>query len=71
VAAGVLVPTSGRRAVHGAVVPVLELGAGFDFELTGKESGYLNALLMGYTRREIDEKLDETIDFADLDRFIE
>jgi hypothetical protein len=40
-------------------------------ELTGKERGYLNALLMGYTRREIDEKLDETIDFADLDRFIE
>ena len=66
----VLKPTTGTVAISGTLSPILELGMGFDFELTGIENAYLNALLLGRSRREIDEQLEEIIDFSGLGDFI-
>lgn len=63
-------PTTGRIEVTGRLAPILELGTGFDFELTGIENIYLNALLLGRTRKEIDGKLEEIIDFSGLGDFV-
>ena len=66
----VLKPSRGRLEVRGLIAPILELGTGFDHELTGLENIHLNALLLGRTRREIAEKLEEIIDFSGLGDFI-
>ena len=66
----VLKPSKGRVEVRGTVAPILELGTGFDHELTGLENIYLNALLLGRQRREIQEALEEIIDFSGLGDFI-
>jgi ABC-type polysaccharide/polyol phosphate transport system ATPase subunit len=66
VLSGVLVPTSGTARRHGSLAPILELGTGFDPELTGRENIYLNALLLGHRRREVDARLDEIVDFSGL-----
>ena len=66
----VLKPTAGTAAIRGRLAPILELGTGFDLELTGYENIYLNALLLGRTRREIDEKVDEIVDFSGLGDFV-
>lgn len=66
----VLKPSRGRVEVRGRIAPILELGTGFDHELTGLENIYLNALLLGRTRREIEEKLEEIVDFSGLGDFI-
>jgi ABC-type polysaccharide/polyol phosphate transport system ATPase subunit len=60
----------GRVTVRGMVSPILELGTGFDHELTGFENVYLNGLLLGRSRREIDEKLEDIIHFSGLGDFI-
>jgi ABC-2 type transport system ATP-binding protein/lipopolysaccharide transport system ATP-binding protein len=70
VISGVLKPTRGSVTVEGTVAPILELGTGFDYELTGHENIYLNALLLGRARKEIDEKLDAIVEFSGLDEFI-
>ena len=70
VVAGVLRPTRGRRQVRGTIAPLLELGTGFDFELTGYENIFLNALLLGHRNREIKAKVEEIIDFSGLRQFI-
>lgn len=67
---GVLTPTSGNIIVNGRVSALLELGAGFNLEYTGIENIYLNGTLMGYTRQEINEKIENIIDFADIGEFI-
>ena len=67
----VLTPTSGRVWVRGKVAPLLELGAGFHPELTGRENIYLNGSILGLTRREIDEKLEGIIEFSELHEFID
>lgn len=67
----VLIPTAGRVRIRGHVSPLLELGAGFHPELTGRENVYLNGTLLGHTRREIDERLPEIIEFAELGAFID
>ena len=67
---GVLKPTRGRCRVKGMIAPILELGTGFDFELTGHENIYLNALLLGRTKREIETKVDEIVAFSGLGGFI-
>lgn len=67
----VLVPTEGKVWIQGRVSPLLELGAGFHPELTGRENVFLNGTLLGHTRREIEEHLEEITDFAELGAFID
>jgi len=66
----VLKPSQGKIEVRGMISPILELGTGFDYELTGLENIHLNALLLGRSRREIQEKLEEIVDFSGLGDFI-
>lgn len=68
--AGVLTPTSGSVTVNGRVSALLELGTGFNPELTGIENVYFNGTLMGYTREEMDEKLDSILSFADIGEYV-
>lgn len=67
----VLIPNSGRVLVRGNVSPLLQLGAGFHDELTGRENIYLNATLLGHTRKETDKKIDEIIIFSDIGKYLE
>lgn len=67
----VLTPTSGRVWVRGKVAPLLELGAGFHPELTGRENVFLNGSILGLTRKEIDERIQGIIDFSELHEFID
>lgn len=66
----VLKPSRGTAVINGRIAPILELGSGFDYELTGLENVYLNALLLGHTRREIIAKMDEIVEFSGLGDFI-
>ncbi|MBM7567977.1 ABC-type polysaccharide/polyol phosphate transport system ATPase subunit [Paenibacillus sacheonensis] len=68
--AGVLKPTSGRVLKRGSVAPLIELGAGFNGELSGYENIFLNGLLMGYSKKFIKSKMEEIIDFSELGKFI-
>jgi ABC-2 type transport system ATP-binding protein len=67
----VLVPSDGRVRIRGRVSPLLELGAGFHPELTGRENIFVNGTLLGHTRREIDSRVSEIIEFAELGAFID
>lgn len=67
----VLIPTKGRVWIRGGISPLLQLGAGFHPELTGRENIYLNATLLGHSTKEIDEKIDEILSFAEIGNFIE
>jgi len=67
---GVLTPSSGELYVNGRIASLLELGAGFNPEMTGLENIYLNGTLMGYSHEEMDEKIDDIIAFADIGEFI-
>lgn len=67
---GVLTPTSGTISVNGKVSALLELGAGFNLEMTGIENVYLNGTLMGFSRKEIDARLPEILAFADIGDFV-
>ncbi|MGN0573165.1 MAG: ABC transporter ATP-binding protein [Acutalibacteraceae bacterium] len=71
VIAGVLKPTKGTVKVNGVIAPMLELGAGFDMNYSGKENIYLYGATMGYSRKFIDEKYDEIVEFSELKDFIE
>jgi ABC-type polysaccharide/polyol phosphate transport system ATPase subunit len=70
IAAGVLRPTEGRVAVRGRISPLIELAAGFDPDLTGRDNVFLNGALMGYSRREMAAKLDRIVEFSELGEFI-
>lgn len=67
----VVQPTSGRIDVSGRVSALIELGAGFHPDLTGRENIYLNGVILGMTRKEIDRKFDSIVEFAELERFID
>jgi lipopolysaccharide transport system ATP-binding protein len=67
----VVTPRSGRVRILGNVVPLLELGAGFHPELTGRENVFLNGTLLGHSQREIKRNLDEILDFARVDGFVD
>lgn len=67
---GVLNPTSGDVEINGRISALLELGAGFNMEYTGLENVYLNGTMMGFTRKEIDERLQDILDFADIGDFV-
>lgn len=69
--ARVLKPTEGRVVVKGHVAPLLEVGAGFHGELTGRENVYLNGALLGFTNQEMEEKFSRIVDFAELWDFID
>ncbi|MFN8125134.1 MAG: ABC transporter ATP-binding protein [Candidatus Nanopelagicales bacterium] len=69
--AGIYRPTSGTVRTQGRVSALLELGAGFHPELTGRENVYLNGAILGLSRRQIDESMDSIIDFADIGDFID
>jgi ABC-type polysaccharide/polyol phosphate transport system ATPase subunit len=71
VLAKVLRPTEGRVWVKGHVAPLLEVGAGFHPELTGRENAYLYGALLGFSRQEMDEKFDRIVDFAEIGEFID
>ena len=71
IVAGVYKPTSGRVEVHGSIAPLIELGAGFHGELTGRENVLMNGLLMGFTKREMQSREKSIIDFADIGDFID
>lgn len=67
----VTTPTSGTAKIKGRVASLLEVGTGFHPELTGKENIYLNGTILGMTKREIDKKFDEIVDFAEIEKFID
>lgn len=71
VVARVLRPTSGRVRVWGRVAPLLELGAGFDFELSGRENIFLNGTILGFSKADVASRLDRIVEFADLREFID
>ncbi len=69
--AGIMKPTQGTVAVHGTIVPMLELGSGFDEELTGRENIFLNGAILGYSKSHLESKYDEIVAFSGLGKFIE
>ncbi|EPG6258777.1 ABC transporter ATP-binding protein [Klebsiella aerogenes] len=69
--AGTLTPTSGEVRVNGRVAALLELGAGFNNDFSGRENVYLNASLLGLTKAEVDNRLDDILAFADIGHFID
>lgn len=68
---GVLAPTSGSVTVHGNIVPMLELGSGFDYELSGRENIFLNGAILGYSKEFLEGKYDEILEFSELGHFID
>jgi len=70
VISGILKPTEGRVRVGGAVVPMLELGSGFDMDLTGQENIFLNGAILGYSEEFLKEKYAEIVAFSGLERFL-
>ena len=69
--AGVMYPTTGQVSVRGSVAPLIELGAGFDMELTARENIYLNGAILGRDRRSMDQHMEEIISFSELENFID
>jgi ABC transporter related len=69
--AGILKPSQGTVEVNGQISPMIELGAGFDHELTARENIYLNGILIGFTKKEIDEYFDSIVDFAEIREFLD
>ncbi len=69
--AGVLSPSEGKVTVNGNIAPLIELGAGFDRELTARENIYLNGALLGYRKEFIDENFDRIVEFAELQKFMD
>jgi len=68
---GILKPTKGTCKTVGTVVPLLELGTGFDMELTGRENIYLNGAILGYSKAFLDSKFDEIVAFSEMREFID
>lgn len=71
VISGILKPTEGYVSVAGKIVPMLELGSGFDYDLTGRENIYLNGAILGYSEEFLKEKYDAIVQFSELGKFIE
>lgn len=69
--AGVYHPTSGKVAINGELTPFIELGVGFNPELSGRDNVYLNGALLGFTRKEMDAMYDEIVAFSELDQFMD
>ena len=69
--AGVLKPTKGRVEVYGSVAPLIELGAGFDMDLTARENVFLNGALLGYRRKDMEKHYDDIVEFSELNDFMD
>ena len=70
IVSGIYKPTSGKAVAAGRVAPMLELGSGFDDELSGRENIFLNGAILGFTEKFLQEKYDEIVDFSELGEFI-
>ncbi len=68
---GLFPPTKGSVRVHGRIIPMLELGSGFDPELTGRENVFLNGAILGYSEAFLRERFDEILEFSELGNFID
>lgn len=68
---GILKPTEGNIDIQGKIVPMLELGSGFDMELTGRENIFLNGAILGYSESFLNERYNEIVKFSELEEFIE
>jgi len=71
VISGILKPTTGSVVTEGNIVPMLELGSGFDMDLTGRENIFLNGAILGYSKKFLLEKFDEILEFSELEKFID
>ena len=71
VVSGVMKPTKGKVKVCGTIAPMIELGAGFDQELTARENIYLNGSVLGFSKKFLDEKFDEIVEFSELKDFLD
>jgi ABC-type polysaccharide/polyol phosphate transport system ATPase subunit len=69
--AGITKPTSGRVKVDGRISALIELGAGFHPEISGRENVFINGIMLGLSKREVDERFDDIVDFAELREFID
>ena len=69
--AGVFKPTEGKVTVNGTIAPLIELGAGFDMDLTARENIYLNGTGLGFSPKYIDEKFEEIVEFSELRNFLD
>ena len=67
----IIEPTTGKVEVNGKISPLIELGAGFDFDLTARENIYLNGYILGYDKKFIDKNFTEIVEFAELNEFID
>ena len=68
---GILEPTTGAVSANGSIAPLIELGAGFDYQLTGRENIFLNGAVLGHSKKTMQEKYDEIVDFSELAEFID
>jgi len=68
---GILKPTSGSIAVNGRIAALIELGAGFHPEITGRENIYINGIMLGLARRDIDERFDRIVEFSGIGEFLD
>lgn len=71
VISGIMKPTEGSIEIKGNIVPMLELGSGFDMELSGRENIFLNGAILGYTEKFLKRKYNEIVEFSELGEFIE
>ncbi len=68
---GILEPTKGSVKTYGTIAPLIELGAGFDMDLTARENIYLNGSVLGYSKKFMDEKFDEIVEFSEMREFLD
>ena len=71
IVSGVMKPTEGKVTVNGVISPMIELGAGFDSELTARENIFLNGAILGYSKQFIESKFDEIVEFSELKDFLD
>lgn len=71
IVAGVMKPTKGKVEIYGNICPMIELGAGFDMDLTARENIYLNGAVLGYSKKFLDQKFEEIVEFSELRDFLD
>ncbi len=71
IVSGILKPSKGNVSINGSIAPLIELGAGFDPDLSGRENIYLNGAVLGISKKDMNKKIDEIIEFSELQEFID